>query len=64
MKSRELNNMSAGEITGFISEMERKLFEDRLSHASASLQDTDGLRRARRALARARTILAQKEAAN
>jgi large subunit ribosomal protein L29 len=64
MKSRELNNMSADEITGFISEMERKLFEDRLSHASASLQDTDGLRRARRALARARTILAQKEAAN
>ena len=64
MKSRELNNMSADEITGFISEMERKLFEDRLSHASASLQDTDGLRRTRRALARARTILAQKEAAN
>ena len=64
MKSRELNNMSADEITGFISEMERKLFEDRLNHASASLQDTDGLRRTRRAIARAKTILAQKEAAN
>ena len=64
MQSRELSAMNSEEITGFINDMERKLFEDRLNHASASLQDTDGLRRTRRAIARARTILAQKEAAN
>jgi len=64
MNSRELNAMSPEEISGFIKDMERKLFEDRLSHATASLQDTDGLRRTKRALARAKTILAQKAAAN
>ena len=64
MQSRELNTMNPEEITGFINEMERKLFDDRLNHASASLQDTDSLRRTKRAIARAKTILAQKEAAN
>ena len=64
MNSRELNALSPEEISGFIKDMERKLFEDRLSHATASLQDTDGLRRTKRAIARAKTILAQKAAAN
>jgi large subunit ribosomal protein L29 len=64
MQTRELLAMNSQEITGFISEMERRLFDDRLNHASASLQDTDSLRRTRRAIARAKTILAQKEAAN
>jgi ribosomal protein L29 len=64
MNSRQMNDLSPEEITGFIREMERKLFDDRLNHASASLQDTTGLRRTRRAIARAKTILAQKEAAN
>jgi large subunit ribosomal protein L29 len=64
MQTRELQTMNSQEINGFISEMERKLFDERLNHASASLQDTDSLRRTRRAIARAKTILAQKEAAN
>ncbi|MDE0882193.1 MAG: 50S ribosomal protein L29 [Myxococcota bacterium] len=64
MQTRELQAMNSQEINGFISEMERKLFDERLNHASASLQDTDSLRRTRRAIARAKTILAQKEAAN
>ena len=64
MQTRELQAMNSQEINGFISEMERRLFDDRLNHASASLQDTDSLRRTRRAIARAKTILAQKEAAN
>ena len=64
MQSRELNAMNSEEITGFINDMERKLFEDRLNHASASLQDTDGLRLHAALIARAKTILAQKEAAS
>jgi len=64
MNSRQIQDLSSEEITGFIREMERKLFDDRLNHASASLQDTTGLRRTRRAIARAKTILAQKEAAS
>ena len=62
MQSRELNAMTSEEITGFINDMERKLFfDDRLNHASASLQDTDGLRRTRRAIARAKDDFGAKE---
>ena len=57
MQSRELNAMNSEEITGFINDMERKLFEDRLNHASASLQDTDGLHvHAAGIIARAKTF--------
>jgi large subunit ribosomal protein L29 len=63
MQSRELNEMNRDDLLAHITKLERTQFDDRLAHAQAQLADTGSLRRTRREIARARTLLTQKESA-
>jgi large subunit ribosomal protein L29 len=56
MKTAELRDMTDGELEEHIRTARRELFGLRFQHATGELDNTSGLRRAKRDVARALTI--------
>ena len=56
MKSRELNDLNEDKLLDHIANQRRELFGLRMQHATGSLENTAGLRSAKRDLARALTV--------
>jgi large subunit ribosomal protein L29 len=61
MKPVELRDMSDGELADHIRTARRELFGLRFQHATAELDNTASLKRAKRELARALTIQRERE---
>lgn len=61
MKSSELRDLDIDDLRNRIHELEEQAFLMRFQNATAQLDDTSKLRQARRNVARAKTILRQKE---
>jgi large subunit ribosomal protein L29 len=55
-KAREIRDMSDGELSEHVATTRRDVFGLRFQNATGELEDTAGLRAARRGLARALTI--------
>jgi large subunit ribosomal protein L29 len=64
MKATDVRNMSDGELREHIATARRELFGLRFQHATGELDNTSGLRRAKREVARALTVARQREIAN
>lgn len=62
MQSREMRELSAEDLVDRVRDLERSYFQLRLDHAAGGLQDTASLTRTRRDIARAKTILSEKQA--
>ena len=60
MKARELNELDDAGLVEHIRTQRRELFGLRFSHATGELENTAGLRNAKRDLARALTIARQR----
>ena len=60
MKPAELRELDDSELTNHIRTQRRELFGLRFSHATGELENTAGLRTAKRDLARALTIARQR----
>lgn len=60
MKSTELREKSADELAALEKELRQGLFENRLKNFTNRLDDTSLVRKARRDVARVRTLLAEK----
>ncbi|HEU4404610.1 MAG TPA: 50S ribosomal protein L29 [Polyangiaceae bacterium] len=60
MKSKELREKSADELAALERELRQGLFENRLKNFTNRLDDTSLVRKARRDIARVRTLLAEK----
>ena len=56
MKAREIRDLEASELATRITELRREVFGLRFANATGELDDTAGLRRAKRDLARALTV--------
>jgi large subunit ribosomal protein L29 len=63
MKSSELRDLDDGELTKRVGELGKEVFGLRFANATGELDDTAGLGRARRDLARALTITRERERA-
>jgi large subunit ribosomal protein L29 len=61
MQAKELRDMEDGELARQIAELRKDLFGLRFSNATGELDDTAGLGRARRDLARALTVVRERE---
>jgi large subunit ribosomal protein L29 len=61
MKSAELRDLTDGELTEHIHTARRDLFGLRFQHATGELDNTAGLRRAKREIARALTVARERE---
>jgi large subunit ribosomal protein L29 len=61
MKAKELRDMENGELAKQLAVLRKEVFGLRFSHATGELDDTAGLRRARSDLARALTIVRERE---
>ena len=61
MKAVDLRKLSDTEIADRVSESRDQLFKLRIKHATQQLENTAGLRRARRDLARALTLEAERK---
>ena len=61
MKSAELRDMNQAELREHIDTARRELFGLRFQHATGELDNTAGLRRAKREVARALTVARQRE---
>ena len=61
MKSGELRDMTDGELTEQIHTARRDLFGLRFQHATGELDNTAGLKRAKRDVARALTVARERE---
>ena len=61
MKAADLRKLSDAELTDRVGETRDQLFKLRIKHATQQLEKTAGLRRARRDLARALTLAAQRK---
>jgi large subunit ribosomal protein L29 len=55
-KAKEIRDMSDDELSGHVATVRRDVFGLRFQNATGELEDTAGLRAARRGLARALTI--------
>jgi len=62
-KNTELRERSAGDLTTLNSELDRDLWKARFSNYTNQLDDTAKIRRLRREIARVKTIITQKQAA-
>lgn len=62
MKTSELRERSVGDLSQLMSELERDLWKTRFSNYTNQLDDTAKIRRLRRQIARAKTVLTQKQA--
>ena len=60
MKSTELRDLSDKELRTHVANQRRELFGLRLQHATGELENTAGLRSAKRDLARALTVARQR----
>ncbi len=56
MKAKEIRDMQEGELHEHVTTLRKDLFGLRFSNATGALEDTAGLARARRDLARALTV--------
>ena len=63
MKASELRDLDDAELTKRVAELGKEVFGLRFSNATGELDDTAGLGRARRDLARALTITRERELA-
>jgi large subunit ribosomal protein L29 len=61
MKAGDVRDMSDGELTEHIRTARRDLFGLRFQHATGELDNTAGLRRAKREVARALTVARERE---
>ncbi len=64
MKATDIRNMSDGELREHVATARRELFGLRFQHATGELDNTSGLRRAKREVARALTVAREREIAN
>ncbi|MDR1242970.1 MAG: 50S ribosomal protein L29 [Deltaproteobacteria bacterium] len=62
MSAQELRKLSAEELRQKLTESRQELFNLRFRHATAQLENTSELPRAKRNIARILTLLGQKEA--
>jgi large subunit ribosomal protein L29 len=63
MKASELRDLDDNELAKRVSELRRELFGLRFANATGELDDTAGLGRAKRDLARALTVVHERELA-
>jgi large subunit ribosomal protein L29 len=61
MKAKELRDMENGDLAKQLAVLRKESFGLRFSNATGELDDTAGLRRARRDLARALTVVRERE---
>jgi large subunit ribosomal protein L29 len=61
MKSSEVRDLSDGELREHIHTARRELFGLRFQHATGDLDNTAGLRKAKREVARALTVARERE---
>jgi large subunit ribosomal protein L29 len=61
MKAKELRDMETGELAKQLAAFRKEVFGLRFSNATGELDDTAGLRRARRDVARALTVVRDRE---
>jgi len=61
MKASELRDLEDRELDKRISELSKELFGLRFANATGELDDTAGIGRAKRDLARARTVMRERE---
>jgi large subunit ribosomal protein L29 len=61
MKAKEMRDMEAGELTKQIGVLRKEVFGLRFSNATGELDDTAGLGRAKRDLARALTVARERD---
>ena len=61
MRPSDLRDMSESELREHVQTARRELFGLRFQHATAELENTAGLRRAKREIARALTIERERE---
>ena len=62
MKAKEIRDMPNDELTEQIATLRKDLFGKRFANATGELEDTSGVRRARRDLARALTVARERTA--
>ena len=60
MRAKEMRDMAADELAEQVAKMRRELFGLRFANATGELENTAGLSRARRDLARALTVVREK----
>jgi large subunit ribosomal protein L29 len=63
MKASEIRDLDHGELTKHLAELRKEVFGLRFSNATGELDNTAGLSRAKRDLARALTIARERELA-
>jgi large subunit ribosomal protein L29 len=63
MKASEIRDLDDGELTKRVAELRKEVFGLRFSNATGELDDTAGLGRAKRDLARALTVARERELA-
>ena len=59
MKAKEIREKNESELKELCAELRRKLWQARFDNFASQLDDTDSIRRLRRDIARATTILAE-----
>lgn len=63
MKADELRSLEVVDLEAKVKALEEDLFKVRFQHATAQLSDTSKIGQAKRILARAKTLLAERKAA-
>ncbi len=63
MKASEIRDLEPAELTKKVAELRKEVFGLRFSNATGELDDTAGLGRAKRDLARALTVVREREQA-
>jgi large subunit ribosomal protein L29 len=63
MKAKELRNMAVEELGNTLKDLQKRLFELRFQAATDRLETPDAIRKARRDIARVKTIQRQRELA-
>jgi len=61
MKANEVRDLEAGELAKRVGELRKEVFGLRFANATGELEDTAGLGRARRDLARLLTVVRERE---
>jgi large subunit ribosomal protein L29 len=61
MKASEIRDLEPAELTKKVAELRKEVFGLRFSNATGELDDTAGLGRAKRDLARALTVVRERE---
>ena len=64
MKNKEIRNLSSEQLVGKISDLKKELFNLRFQAATAQLSNPMRIREVKREIARAKTVLTEKEKNN